>query len=69
MTYKEATKDIYVGLIIKRQSWDSLRVQYMDLFDGFDSFVDFALVYMVHSQMSISVFTHQSHVTSLQTIG
>lgn len=44
MTYKEVTKDIYVGLIIKRQSWDSLRVQYMDLFDGFDSFVDFAMV-------------------------
>lgn len=44
MTYAEVTKDIYVGLIVKRKSWGNLRVQYIDLFDGFDSFVDFAMV-------------------------
>ena len=44
MTYSEVTKDIYVGLCIKRKSWKNTRVQYMDLFDGFDSFVDFAMV-------------------------
>lgn len=44
MTYAEATKDVYVGLVVKRKSWNNIRVQYMDLFDGFDSFVDFAMV-------------------------
>ena len=44
MTYAEVTKDIYAGLIVKRKSWNNIRVQYMDLFDGFDSFVDFAMV-------------------------
>lgn len=58
MTYAEVTKDVYVGLIAKRESWNNIRVQYMDLFDGFDSFVDFAMVsYDESNREYIGIYT------------